>query len=211
VSDPSAARARLTLVTATANPDKAAEIEEILGASGGVELLPRPVDVPEVEETGTTLVENARLKAAALVSATGTAAIADDTGLEVEALDGAPGVWSARYAGEGATYADNVAKLLRELAQRPDRGGARRARFRSVAFVRFPDGREVWREGIVDGTIAEAPRGEGGFGYDPVFVPDGGDGRTFAELGADEKHAVSHRGRAFRALADALRGHDLAG
>lgn len=195
---------RLTLVAATANPDKAAEIREILAGRDGITLLERPSDVPDVEETGETLEDNARLKAVALADATGMPAIADDTGLEVEALGGAPGVWSARYAGEDATYADNVAKLLRELSALPDRGGARRARFRTVAFVRFPDGREVWREGAVDGIIADAPRGEGGFGYDPVFVPDEGNGRTFAELNPAEKHVISHRGRAFRALADAL-------
>ena len=204
------AEGRLVLVAATANPDKASEIREILGSVGGVALLARPAGVPEVQETGDTLVENARLKAVALATATGLAAVADDTGLEVDALGGAPGVFASRYAGEGASYADNVAKLLRELAARDDRGGARRARFRTVALVRFPDGREVWREGEVAGTIADAPRGISGFGYDPVFVPDEGDGRTFAELSPTEKHAISHRGRAFRALADALaaeRGH----
>ena len=202
--------APLALVVATANPDKEAEIREILGAAGGLRLLPRPADVPEVEETGDTLEANARLKAAALASATGMPAIADDTGFEVDALGGAPGVWSSRYAGEGATYADNVAKLLAELDALPERGGERRARFRTVAMVRFPDGREICREGSVDGTVATSPSGEGGFGYDPVFVPDEGDGRTFAELRPEEKHAISHRGRAFRALADAL-GSEAAG
>lgn len=195
----------LTLVTASANPHKAAEIREILARAGDVALLARPADVPDVEETGDTLEENARLKASALAEATGMPAVADDTGLEVEALGGAPGVFSARYAGEHATYADNVAKLLAELAALPDRGGARKARFRSVAFVKFPDGRELWREGTVDGWIADTPRGQAGFGYDPVFVPEEGDGQTFAELDAAEKHAISHRGRAFRALAQALR------
>lgn len=199
----------LTLVAATANPDKAAEIREILAGSSGVVLVPRPSGVPEVEETGDTLEENARLKAVALADATGMPAVADDTGLEVDALGGAPGVWSARYAGEEASYADNVAKLLRDLAALPDRGGARRARFRTIAFVRFPDGRELWREGAVTGTIAEVPRGGGGFGYDPVFVPDDGDGRTFAELSPAEKHTTSHRGRAFRALGDALRAESV--
>ena len=197
------------LVAATTNPDKLAEIREIFEEAaerGGrrAQLLPRPPEVGEVEETGETLEENARLKARALVAATGLAAVADDTGLEVDALGGAPGVWSARYAGEGATYADNVAKLLRALEALADHGGARRARFRTVAFVRFPDGVELSREGFVDGSIAHEPRGEGGFGYDPVFVPDGGAGRTFAEMTPAEKHAVSHRGRAFRALAVAL-------
>ena len=201
---PARSEGRLVLVAATANPDKAAEIREILGGVGGVALLDRPGGVPEVQETGDTLVDNARLKAAALTAATGLAAVADDTGLEVDALGGAPGVFAARYAGEGASYTENVAKLLSELAALPDRGGARRARFRTVAFVRFPDGRELWREGAIEGTIADAPRGVSGFGYDPVFVPDEGDGRTFAELSGSEKHAISHRGRAFRALADAL-------
>ncbi len=171
-----------------------------------VELLPRPAEVGEVEETGETLVDNARLKAVALVDATGLPAVADDTGLEVDALDGAPGVYSARYAGEGATYADNVAKLLAALAEAPA-GSDRRARFRTVALARWPDGHEVVAEGVVDGTIAESPRGGGGFGYDPVFVPDGGDGRSFAELAEESgwaKHRLSHRGRAFGQLAELL-------
>lgn len=192
--------AHLRLVCASANPDKAREIAEILGPD--VELLPRPADVADVVEDGETLLDNARLKARALCEATGTAAVADDTGLEVDALGGDPGVRSARYAGDDATYADNVAKLLRELA--PHEGLARTARFRTVAVVAFPDGREVVAEGIADGHITGEPRGEGGFGYDPVFVPDDGDGQTFAEMDADAKHAVSHRGRAFRALAERL-------
>ena len=183
----------MRLVLASANPDKAAEIAAILV---GHDMVPRPTDVPDVEETGTTLEENARLKAVALVEATGAAAVADDTGLEVAALDGAPGVYSARYAGEDATYADNVAKLLAALEGVDDR----RARFRTVALARLPDGSEVIAEGVVDGTIAASARGNAGFGYDPLFVPDDGDGRTFAEMTADEKHTVSHRGRAFRAL-----------
>jgi XTP/dITP diphosphohydrolase len=116
-------------------------------------------------------------------------------------------VYSARYAGEEATYADNVAKLLRELSAHVPTGDARVARFKTVALAAFPDGSEIWAEGTVEGTIAALPRGAGGFGYDPVFVPDGadgGDGRTFAEMTAAEKDAVSHRGRAFRALAAKL-------
>jgi XTP/dITP diphosphohydrolase len=188
----------LRLVLASANPDKAAEIQAILGAH--VELRPRPSDVPDVVEDGETLLDNARLKARALAASTGEPAVADDTGLEVDALGGDPGVRSARYAGEHASYADNVAKLLDALAGRGDR----RARFRTVALVAFPDGREVVADGVVEGRIAGAPRGDGGFGYDPVFVPDDGDGRTFAEMDAAEKHALSHRGRAFRALAARL-------
>jgi XTP/dITP diphosphohydrolase len=188
------------LVLASANPDKAAEIADILGEA--VELRPRPPDLPDVVEDGDTLLANARLKAVAVSEAVGLGAVADDTGLEVDALDGAPGVFTARFAGEGATYADNVAKLLVELEGVP--AEVRGARFRTVALARFPDGREVVAEGVVTGTIATEARGTEGFGYDPVFVPDEGDGRTFAEMSAGEKHAISHRGRAFRALAEAL-------
>jgi len=192
------------LVLATANPDKAAEIRAVLVDAGlDVELVPRPDDVPEVDESGDTLEANARLKAVALCEATGLPAVADDTGLEVDALDGAPGVYSARYAGEGATYADNVHKLLGALVGVEP--AARTARFSTVALARWPDGREVAAIGEVEGVIATEARGDGGFGYDPLFVPDEGDGRTFAEMSAGEKHRVSHRGRAFRTLADGLR------
>ena len=197
--------AGIELVVASANPDKAAEIAAILGSVPGLRLHPRPADVPDVEETGATLVENARLKAVALMEATGMAAVSDDTGLEIDALGGAPGVYSARYSGEHATYAENVSKVLAEL----DRVGAtspaqRAATFRSVAFVAYPDGGEVWAEGTVAGVIAPRAVGGAGFGYDPVFVPDDCGGRTFAQMDAEEKHRVSHRGRAFRALAELL-------
>ena len=193
----------MRLVLASANPDKAAEIAAILGTAGpGLDLAPRPAGLGDVDETGTTLLENARLKAAAVAAATGEPAVADDTGLAVDALDGAPGVWSSRFAGEGATYADNVAKLLAELdGVAPDK---RTARFETVALVCWPDGREVVATGAVEGVIATEAQGTRGFGYDPVFVPTEGDGRTFAELLPLEKHAVSHRGRAFRALAAEL-------
>jgi len=194
----------LRLVLASANPDKAAEIAAVLGATLEIELLPRPSEVPDVVEDGETLLDNARLKARALVAATGLPAVADDTGLEVAALGGAPGVYSARYAGEDVTYADNVAKLLFELDALPDDGGERTALFRTVALVAYPDDTEVWSEGVVDGTIARQAMGTGGFGYDPVFVPTEGGGRTFADMTPDEKHAISHRGRAFRSLAAAL-------
>jgi XTP/dITP diphosphohydrolase len=196
--------APLRLVLASANPDKAAEIAAVLSGSLEVELVPRPAEVPDVVEDGETLLDNARLKARVLVEATGLAAVADDTGLEVDALGGAPGVYSARYAGEDVTYADNVAKLLSELAAQPEQGGGRTARFRTVALAAFPDGSEVWAEGAVEGTITREAQGEAGFGYDPVFAPEGGGGRTFAEMKPEEKHAISHRGRAFRSLADAL-------
>jgi XTP/dITP diphosphohydrolase len=195
----SSGSAPVRLVCASANPDKVAEIAAILGDA--VELLPRPPEVPDVVEDADTLEGNARLKAIAVCAATGLAAVADDTGLEVVALDGAPGVYAARYAGEGCTYADNRHKLLRELADARDR----RARFVTVAMVCRPDGSELAVEGQCLGTISEAERGARGFGYDAVFVPDEGDGRTFAEMSEAEKHAVSHRGRAFRNLLLELR------
>jgi XTP/dITP diphosphohydrolase len=159
------------------------------------------MEVPDVVEDADTLEGNARLKATAICAATGLAAVADDTGLEVLALGGAPGVFAARYAGEGCSYADNRHKLLRELGETVDR----RARFRTVALVRWPDGSELAVDGVCPGTISERERGARGFGYDAVFVPDEGDGRTFAEMTDAEKNAVSHRGRAFRNLLAALR------
>jgi XTP/dITP diphosphohydrolase len=194
-------------VLATTNPNKAREIREIFARAGlSLELLARPADVPEVEETELTLLGNARLKASSLVKATGMAAIAEDTGLEVEALGGAPGVRSARYAGEPPDEEANVDRVLAELAGRraPQE---RLARFVTVAVAIWPDEREISAEGSVEGWIAPARRGSGGFGYDPVFVPAGTDGRTFGELAEESpgaKHALSHRGRAFRALVAAL-------
>jgi XTP/dITP diphosphohydrolase len=213
-------------VLATQNPDKAREIVEVFvtiadrplvaysiegvaflvdtpeGIVRSAEALPAPAEAPDVEETGATLEENARIKARALAGAFGALALADDTGLEVDALGGRPGVYSARYAGEQATYADNVAKLLREL-ETVD-AAHRSARFATVAIASWPGGPEIVCRGEVEGTIAARPRGSGGFGYDPVFVPVEGDGRSFAEMVPNEKHAISHRGRAFRALATAL-------
>jgi XTP/dITP diphosphohydrolase len=188
----------MRLICASANPDKVAEIAAIVGPA--VELVPRPADVPEVVEDADTLEGNARLKACAIAVATGQPALADDTGLEVAALGGAPGVYAARYAGAGATYADNRAKLLAELAGDPDR----RASFRTVVTVAWPDGSELAAEGVCEGTIADQERGERGFGYDPVFVPDDGDGRTFAEMSDGEKNALSHRARALRNLLSSL-------
>jgi XTP/dITP diphosphohydrolase len=189
----------MRLVLATANRDKAVELAAILEdeLGGLVELVARPQGVDAVEETGETLEDNARLKAAALAEATGEAAVADDTGLEVVALKGAPGARSARFAGEKATYADNVAKLLVSLGGEADR----RARFRTVVVCRLPDGTEIIGEGAVEGEIVLAPRGDGGFGYDSVFVPVAGNGRTFAEMSPDEKHRLSHRGVALRSFA----------
>jgi XTP/dITP diphosphohydrolase len=182
------------LVCASANPGKVEEIRALL--HGVVELRPRPAAVADVVEDAATLLGNARLKATAIAEATGLPAVADDTGLEVDALGGRPGVHTARYAGTTATDADNRALLLAELAGAADR----RAQFRTCVVVRWPDGEELAVEGTCDGTIALRERGRRGFGYDAVFVPSEGDGRTFAEMTAEQKHAVSHRGRAFRRL-----------
>jgi len=193
-----------TFVLATANPDKAREIVEVLTVvAPSVELLPRPPEIPDVDEVGETLEDNARMKAVALAAATELPAVADDTGLHVDALDGAPGVQTARYAGEDATYADNVAKLLAALDGLPleQRG----ARFVTVAVARWPDGLEVAALGEVEGIITTSARGEEGFGYDPVFVPLEGDGRTFGEMTGEEKHVLSHRARAFQTLAQGVR------
>ena len=189
--------ARLTLVTATANPDKVVEITRIL--SDHI-LLPRPAGMGDVDEVGATLLENARLKARAVAGFSGSPAVADDTGLEVDALGGAPGVYSARYAGPDATYADNVDHLMAELAGIADRT----ARFCTVALVAFPDGTEVSATGTVEGMIAVSPRGHAGFGYDPVFIPAEGAGLSFGEMSLEAKNSISHRGRAFRALARKL-------
>jgi XTP/dITP diphosphohydrolase len=188
------------IVLATANPGKTDELAALL--AGRVEVLPRPPDVPDVVEDADTLVGNARRKAVAISSATGLVALADDTGLEVDALGGRPGVRSARYAGEDGNAARNVAKLLRELSGVPE--DERTARFRTVLVLLHPDGRELVADGVVEGTIARASSGDGGFGYDPVFVPQDGDGRTFAAMSRDDKAAVSHRGRALRSLVAAL-------
>ena len=200
--------APLKIVLATANPHKVSEIEEILGQQTELDLvlIPRPSDIPEVEETGETLVENARLKATAITRTTNTSSIADDSGLFVVALDGAPGVHSARYAGEDAIDKDNVEKLLVAMANVTDR----RATFQTVALVMMSDGREFCATGAVRGTIATAARGTNGFGYDPVFIPDEIPERTYAELETHEKHLISHRGRAFRALAGMIATQQLA-
>ena len=193
---PEAAKARY--VVATFNRDKAAELHALL-ALPDVELVTL-ADWPGAvapAETGDTLRANARIKALAAVALTGLPAIADDTGLEVDALNGAPGVHAARYAGPKATYAENVAKLLRELAGVPPE--RRTARFRTVCYAAWPDGMEMSADGVLAGTITEAPRGANGFGYDPVFVPKG-ETRTYAELTDEEKNAISHRARAVRVL-----------
>jgi len=185
------------LVVASKNPDKIGEIEAVLRGLGLVDVVVRGLEWPDVEETGATLEENALLKARAVAAAVGLPALADDTGLEVDALGGAPGVRSARYAGPDATYDDNVSRLLAEVADERNRS----ARFRTVMVLVFPDGREIVGEGVLEGRIIDERRGASGFGYDPVFLVDG---RTLAEIDPAEKNAISHRGRALRALAARL-------
>ena len=191
----------IELVCASANPDKVAEMAEVL--AGHAVLLPRPAGLGDVVEDAGDLLGNAMLKAVAVCEFAGAAALADDTGLEVDALGGEPGVRSARYAGPDASYAQNVARLLAELRDVPP--SQRTARFRTVAVVQCPDGTGLTAEGVVDGVITTEPRGTGGFGYDSVFVPAEGDGRTFSEMGPAAKHAISHRGRALRALLELLK------
>jgi XTP/dITP diphosphohydrolase len=191
---------RLTVVAATANPDKLRDMQEIL--AGAFTLLPRPEEIPEVIEDADSLAGNARLKAAAIVAHTGQAAIADDTGLFVDALDGAPGVHSARYAGEDASYGDNVNHMLHQLDGVPL--ADRTARFSSVVMLMWPDGRSISVQGDTEGIIIERSRGDHGFGYDPIFVPNEGDGMTFAQMTADGKHTYSHRGKAIRSLLEQL-------
>ena len=183
------------LVIASANPDKVAEIAIVL--EGLAVLIPRPEDMPDVIEDGDNLEDNARLKAVAVCEFSGKPSVADDTGLEIDALEGAPGVYSARFAGPDATYEQNVEKVLHDLDG--IQIGQRTARFKTVAIVRYPDGRELISKGTVEGCIALNASGEEGFGYDPIFVPVEGDGSTFAQMG-EEKHRFSHRGRAFRNL-----------
>ena len=191
----------IELVCASANPDKVAEMAQVL--AGEVVLLPRPEGMGEVVEDADDLMGNALLKASAVCEFANAAALADDTGLEVDALGGAPGVLSARYAGPGASYTDNLNRLLEQIHDVPP--AQRNARFRTVAAVCYPDGSNLTAEGVIEGVITTGPRGAGGFGYDPVFAPAEGEGRTFSELGPAAKHDISHRGRALRALLELLR------
>jgi XTP/dITP diphosphohydrolase len=185
------------VVVASKNPDKIQEVEAVLASlDPPIEVL-RGFDWPDIEETEDTLEGNALLKASAVAAATGVAAVADDTGLEVDALGGAPGVHTARYAGPNASYEDNLDKLLVDLAGVSDRA----ARFRTAIALVVPGTEPVVVEGVMEGEIAHAPRGENGFGYDPVFLV--GD-RTYAEMSDDEKNEISHRALAIRALRDVL-------
>ena len=191
----------MRLVAATRNEHKLRELGEILA---GVELVPLPESVELPPEDGETFADNAMIKARAAHAATREPALADDSGIEARALGGRPGVRSARYAGEGASDEENLAKLLREVAKAGD--DRRVAYVAAIAYV-DADGDERVFFGRCDGELAREPRGTGGFGYDPAFVPDDtgpGDERTMAELPPEAKHAISHRGRAARALAEAL-------
>jgi XTP/dITP diphosphohydrolase len=157
---------------------------------------------PDVEETGASYLENASLKAVAVAEALGVPAIADDSGIEVDALGGGPGMRSARYAGPGATDEENLRKLIDAIADVP--GLERTARYRCVALMVAPGGASTSAEATCEGSLIGEPRGQNGFGYDPVFVPDG-ETRTMAELSPEEKDLISHRGKAFRALRDRIR------
>ena len=192
------------LLLGSANQGKLRELRTILGGLP-VELVGLAEaglgEPPEVEETGDSFLENALLKARAYAAWSGLAAVADDSGLEVDALGGAPGVRSARYAGQGASDRANLVKLLAALAGVPPE--RRTARFRCAAVLVDPEVGERHAEAAWEGRVLEAPRGSGGFGYDPVFLPDGWD-RTSAEVDQATKDAASHRGKAFRALRPAI-------
>jgi XTP/dITP diphosphohydrolase len=193
------------LVLATRNAHKVTELQAILTAAGtdlelvGADAYP---DVPDVKETGVTFAENALLKARTLADATRLPAVADDSGLCVDVLGGAPGIFSARWAGRHGDDKANLDLLLAQLAdiEAPHRA----AHFACAAALALPDGTERVVEGHLRGTLRQAPSGEGGFGYDPILQPDG-ESRTCAELTPEEKNAISHRGRAFRALAEEMR------
>lgn len=187
------------IAVASGNRHKLREILEICAdwPVGWVTVESHPGPWPEVAEPHEGYLENAREKARAVAAALGVPALADDSGIEVDALGGAPGPRSARYGGEGAGDAENRRRLLAALKGVPASG--RTARFRCVAVLAWPDGREVHAEGVCEGLVLRAERGTGGFGYDPLFVPEGWD-RTMAELAPEEKHRISHRGRALRAL-----------
>lgn len=189
----------MKIVAATGNKHKIEEIESITKKFGMNVITKAEAGVGdlEVEETGTTFEENSLIKAEAIMKATGMPAIADDSGLEADALNGAPGIYSARFSGEGATDESNNAKLLKLMENIPD--DERSARFVSVVTLCFPDGTVVAARGECPGTLRRSPRGDGGFGYDPLFVPVGYD-KTYAEISAEEKNIISHRAKALGIL-----------
>jgi XTP/dITP diphosphohydrolase len=191
------------LVVATRNAHKLREILRICTNWPVGWLTHQDVDWPDVEESGTTYLDNALLKARTVAAATGQAALSDDSGIEVDALGGAPGPRSARYAGEGASDVENLRALIAAVRGVPRPG--RTARYRAVAAVAWPDGRDVHAEGTCEGMLRTNPAGSGGFGYDPIFEPAGWD-RTLAEMPPEEKDRISHRGRALRELKRRLSG-----
>lgn len=203
--DPSTLDPAATIVVATGNAHKLVEIEAILSeALPGTRFvaLGQLGDFDDPEETGTTFAENALIKAHAAVAETGLAAVADDSGLVVDALDGAPGVYSARYAGVHGDDAANNAKLMRELADVPE--AERTARFMSVVALVRADGTELTGTGACEGHVGFEGRGEYGFGYDPFFLPNDTPGKTMAELTPEEKNAISHRFHALKDLCSKL-------
>lgn len=194
------------LVVASLNRAKAREIARILRAEDLDREVVSLADFPDITlppETGATFAANAVVKARYVAEATGLSAVADDSGLEVDALGGEPGIRSARFAGEDATDEDRYRKVLYLMEDVPE--GRRQARFRCAAAFAAPEGDELLAEGVCEGRIAREAAGTGGFGYDPIFIPDGRE-CTMAQLTAEEKHAISHRGRALRLLAKLLRG-----
>ena len=194
----------IELVVATRNRHKTREIQHILGPEFMVRDLGAHPEVSEIRESGTSFDENAKLKALAASRQLPALVIADDSGLEVDALGGAPGIYSARYAGANATEKDKIDKLLRELARVRATEDGRRARFRCVVVLARNGNLLGTFEGIVEGSIADQARGDSGFGYDPIFIPEGLK-QTFGELPTEVKNTISHRAKAIRALADRLR------
>ena len=196
----------MKIIFATGNKGKLREASEVLGPDYEI-VSPASLGITEdIPETGSTLQENSLQKAQYLFERTGLPCFADDTGLEVDALGGAPGIYSARYAGPGHDHDANMAKLLAELSRLSVLDPAsRRARFKTVVTLILADGQPHFFEGCCEGSIATEKRGSGGFGYDPVFLPDAYPGHTLAEVSEEEKNAVSHRGRAIRTMADWLK------
>jgi XTP/dITP diphosphohydrolase len=191
------------LLVATRNSHKTRELRELLGQGFELEDLTSHPEIPEVHETGTTFEENATMKALAVSKCCSEIVMADDSGLEVDTLDGEPGVYSARYAGAKASDQQNIEKLLQELRKRDPNGATRTARFRCVIVLAEKERMIRAVEGIVEGTIIDSRRGTAGFGYDPIFQPNGY-AETFAELGAATKNRISHRARAVQALVETL-------
>jgi len=200
----------IELVVATRNRHKTREIQDILGPEFRVRDLGAHPELSEIRESGTSFEENAKLKALAASRQLPALVIADDSGLEVDALDGAPGIYSARYAGANATDRDKIDKLLRDLARVGATQDGRRARFRCVVALACNGNLVEMCEGVVQGRIADEVRGDSGFGYDPIFIPEGFE-QTFGELPREVKNTISHRAQAIRTLADGLRGLEFGG